>query len=170
MHTAHQHHNEDEHLPTRVLAELRHEVEALKKKISHPEAKMQELILEIESMKESVHELTTVFKKALEETKEQDFSKMLMGVQDSLQKVLGQNETIARGMVALSDKLEETPQKLSSPMPGMARHSLDLPPSMGPVRMAPRPMASMLERSAEELPPPPKMMEKKRVISEAFKE
>ena len=53
-------------IPHQLLSDLQHDVEALKNQLASPNTKMNELILEIESMKDSVHELTTVFQKALE--------------------------------------------------------------------------------------------------------
>ena len=50
-------------LPHQLLADLKYDIEALKKRLSQPDSKMQELILEIESLKDSIHELNTVFKR-----------------------------------------------------------------------------------------------------------
>ena len=61
---------EYEILPHQLLSDLKTEVEALKKKLTQPDAKANELILEIESLKDSVHELNVVFEKAMEEMKE----------------------------------------------------------------------------------------------------
>ena len=65
--------NEDyEILPHQLLSDLKGDVEALKKKLSRPDSKANELILEIESMKDSVHDLNELFNKALEDQKEED--------------------------------------------------------------------------------------------------
>ena len=63
---------EYELLPHKLLADLKDDVELLRKKLNQPETKINELILEIESMKDSIHELNTVFAKALEDTNEED--------------------------------------------------------------------------------------------------
>jgi len=164
-------------LPHQLLADLRYDVEALKKKLSEPDSKINELILEIESMKDAVHELTSLFQKVLEEAKEEDPSKLLRSV-------VSQNETIARGMIAISDKLEDFMSKQSAsestvrpalppslpPQPAMnVQHSMGLPQfGMGPERVAPR---SFMEPSMQPSqaapfdfpPPPPSAGNKKRV-------
>ena len=63
---------EYELLPHKLLADLKDDVEMLRKKLNQPETKINELILEIESMKDSIHELNNVFQNALEETKGED--------------------------------------------------------------------------------------------------
>ena len=58
---------EYEILPHQLLSDLKYDVEALKKKLTQPDNKINELILEIESLKDSIHELNIVFEKALQE-------------------------------------------------------------------------------------------------------
>ncbi|MBU0470726.1 MAG: hypothetical protein KKA62_00445 [Nanoarchaeota archaeon] len=148
---------EYEILPHKLLSDLKFDVEALKKKLTDPDTKTNELILEIESMKDSVHELNTVFEKALEMTKGQDLSKLIFDMNQKLEAVVNQNETIARGMIAISDKLEDFMQRQSprsSPSmassPGMAvKHTMG-PPQSTLGRTAPKPQGMM-----EEVPPPP---------------
>ena len=65
-------------LPHQILADLKSEVEALKKKLTQPDAKAQELILEIESLKDSIHDLTMIFQKALEDMKQEGDAAQLM--------------------------------------------------------------------------------------------
>src|SRR3989344_9560500 len=89
-------------LPHKLLSDLKYDVEALKKKLTHPDAKAVELILEIESLKDSIHELTSIFERAIEETKAEDLSKT---IKDRLDSVIKQNETIARGMIAKSESV-----------------------------------------------------------------
>jgi hypothetical protein len=112
-------------LPHQLLSDLKYDVEALKKKLSQPDTKMQELILEIESMKDSIHELNTVFKQAIEETKVEDPHQDIKTMREKMETVLSQNETIARGMVAISDKLEDfmghTPKSAINQPPGLAK-------------------------------------------------
>jgi len=174
-------------MPHQVLADLKYEVEALKKKLVEPDAKAQELILEMESLKDSLQELTTVFHKALEETKgEEDLGKQLKSSTEKLAMVISQNETIARGMVAISDKLDDFMRKQSS-APSMmptARHTMGMPPGMSGPRVAPPPMPSLgspfmppgeLESNPphlDDLPPPPPApggREKKKLISGLFR-
>ena len=54
-------------IPHQLLSDLKFDVEALKKKLTQPDAKINELLLELESVKDSVHDLHTIFQKALEE-------------------------------------------------------------------------------------------------------
>jgi len=144
-------------LPHQLLSDLKYDVEALKKKLSEPDAKAIELILEIESFKDSLHELTTVFQKALEEVKGEDnIAKTIKTLQEKIDDVVSQNETIAKGMIAISDKVEDFIQKqnlkpkmeASVPMnaPPMmlnpsVKHTVGLP-TPGMERMAPRPMVN----------------------------
>lgn len=99
---------EDEYeiFPHKVLQDLKEEVEALKKKLSEPESVAQELMGEMEDLKTTIKELNAVFKEALQDVKEEDSVKLLAALQNKVSAVLTQNETIARGMVAISDKLE----------------------------------------------------------------
>ena len=156
---------EYEIMPHKLLSDLKYDVEALKKKLTQPDAKADELILEIESMKDSLHELTTIFERAIEETKSEDLSKV---IKEKLDTVVKQNEVIARGMVAISDKLEEfmagesTKPKMHPSTPHMGteqvKHTMG-PPPMGGGRVAPTPSPHTMMHSA---PPPPPMGGKKR--------
>ena len=95
-------------LPHQILADLKNEVEALKKKLTQPDAKAQELILEIESLKDSIHDLTMIFQKALEDMKQEgDAAQLMKALTMKIEAVISQNETIARGMIAISDKVED---------------------------------------------------------------
>lgn len=156
---------EDEYeiLPHKLLADLKYDVEALKKKLMEPETKTNELILEIESLKDSIHELNVIFEKALEETKGEDLSKIILSLNDKMGTISNQNETIARGMVAIADKLEDFMEKqsgtkTSAPM----QHSLGLPPQATKGRVAPRPSMPLEDSNFGSLenmdlpPPPPK--------------
>jgi len=86
---------EYEILPHQLLSDLKNEVEALKKKILQPDTKANELILEIESLKDSIHELTNIFKKALEETKEEDLTRVIKAVNEKMEAVISQNEIMS---------------------------------------------------------------------------
>lgn len=140
---------EYEILPHKLLADLKEDVDALKKKLMEPDKKANELILEIESLKDAVAELNEIFRKTLEEIKGED------SVAKDIKKIVGQNETIARGMVAISDKLEEfmikfrqvSPPTMSAPPPRMVapspafyspQHMMSPPVTPGP-RFAPPP-------------------------------
>ena len=94
---------EYEVIPHKLLNDLKYDVEALQKKLTAPDSKSQELILEIESLKESIKELQNVFHKALDEMKEEDIYSALNKRLDS---VVKQSETIAHGMVAIAEKLD----------------------------------------------------------------
>ena len=144
-----------------LLSDLKEDVDSLRRKLVKPDAKAEELILEIESLKESIHELTIIFQKAVELTKEEDLSKT---IKDKLEMVIRQNETIARGMVAVSDKVDEfVGRKMMTPSPSSAlppmRHNLGQPPTMG--RMAPMPTAHV-GMDEMQLPPPPPLGARKR--------
>jgi hypothetical protein len=165
-------------LPHQLLSDLKYDVEALKKKLTQPDSKANELILEIESLKDSIHELHGIFKKALEKTDEEDIYKAIKRIDE----VVSQNETIAKGMIAISDKLEDFMSKQGSP--GMARpkpisspemrppqHSMGPPPPPGPGRVAPHPPMGPPGPGGIDMPPPPPRMEgdKKRSLGGLFK-
>ncbi len=177
--------NEDyEILPHQLLSDLKGDVEALKKKLSRPDSKANELILEIESMKDSVHDLNELFNKALEDQKEEDIYLSIKKLNARIDDVVGQNETIANGMIAISDKLEEfmgkhketlPPVRSNSEMgPGPSRmppsgqHTMGPPQMGGPGKVAPPPgMPQMPTEPVNaspgglDLPPPPPNMGKK---------
>lgn len=166
--------NNDEYeiLPRQLLADLKTEVELLKKKLTQPDSKVNELILEIESMKDSIHELNTVFQQALKETKEDDVIIKISDINRKLNDILNQNEVIAKGMLAISDKVDEFVGRSQSaslsigpaPLPqGMpARHEMGMPTMGGaPARMAPMPAMDNSALGGEvpnldvNFPPPP---------------
>jgi hypothetical protein len=166
-------------LPHQLLADLKYDVEALKKQLSNPNSKMQELILEIESMKDSIHELNNVFQNALEETKGEDPHKEIKLLKEKMETVLSQNETIARGMIAISDKLEDfmakgtsgpkvvTPEHVmrSTPPPMPGQHTMG-PPSSGSRTAPPLSMHDAppgLGAPSMDFPPPPPGPKNKRV-------
>ncbi len=178
---------EDENLPRQLLADLKSEVEALKKKLTQPDVKANELILEIESLKDSIHELNTVFQKALEQTKEEDLSKVIKIINQKLDTVATQNETIAKGMIAISDKLEDFmanqgQMNATAPRGGMTQpiqHIMGAPQMPGarmapPLQMEPSPFPeseypSPIRTDALPPPPPPGAGSKKRLIGTIFK-
>ncbi len=180
---------EYEILPHQLLIDLKEEVEALKKKLIQPDAKANELILEIESMKDAVHELTLLFQKALEQGREDDMGASLKTLFEKLDMVVRQNETIAKGMLAIADKLEDfmaVPGQAASPasaasaaMPQLVRHTIGMPAMRGP-RVAPPLMMPSMEPSMgftasrpeeSDFPPPPPApgKDKKKLISGLFK-
>lgn len=149
---------EYELLPHQIVADLKYDLEALKKKLSQPDTKANELILEIESMKDAVHELNVVFEKALQEMKEEDVSKTFQALLGRLDVVVSQNETIAKGMIAISDKLDDFMGKPGGRMPAVlpgtsTQHTMGMPTPLG--RMAPRPEAMSIASSPVDFPPPP---------------
>jgi predicted nucleic acid-binding Zn-ribbon protein len=129
--------DEYEILPHKLLEDLKFDVEALKKKLSEPETTSQELIAEIEDFKGTLRDLQNVFKEALQDLKEDDSAKLLHALQNKVETITTQNETIARGMVAISDKLDDF-MKHSSHQPTIIPHSFHpkmpsppKPPSLG---------------------------------------
>ncbi len=98
---------EYEIFPHKLLEDLKYDVEALKKKLTAPDTASQELVVEMEDLKSTIKELNNVFKEALEDIKNDDSAKLLKTLQTKIGTVVTQNETIARGMIAISDKLEE---------------------------------------------------------------
>ena len=152
-----------EMIPHQLLQDLKYDVESLKKKLSEPDAKSNELILEIESLKDSIHDLHLIFQKALEEMKsEGDVTSVIPQLKKQLDMVVSQNETIARGMIAISDKVDNWMQKgpaarSETPvvqMPPM-QHRIAPPPMMrGPSRVAP-PMQMPSMPGPGDFPPPP---------------
>ena len=177
--------DEYEMIPHKILSDLRYDIDALKKKLTQPDAKINELILEIESMKDAVHELTSIFQKSLDEIKQEgDVTKTIAAIKEKLDTVLTQNETIAKGMIAVSDKVDDfvagAPGVTQSPgmssRPAAFSNNPAMPPMMGPpishgpARMAPPPQmgfSGMSSAGSGELPesdegdfppPPPSMM------------
>ena len=163
---------EYELLPHKLLADLKDDVELLRKKLNQPETKINELILEIESMKDSIHELNTVFAKALEDTGEEDPHKTIKILENKVETILTQNEIIAKGMVAISDKLEDfmnkqttvpqktVPQQTPHPMPS-TQHIMGAPSMPGP-RTAPPAQMQSPGAGLDFPPPPPSAATKKR--------
>jgi len=135
------HKPEHEHLPHSLIVDLKHEVETLKKKLSQPDAKTHELILEIESMKDALHQLNVVFERALKEMKEEDLTKIFHTMLEKLNTIVTQNETIAQGMIAVSDKMDDFAGSASKQGMSLravtAQHTMGAPPLSG--RIAPRP-------------------------------
>ena len=174
-------------LPHQLLADLKSEVEALKKKLAQPDAKANEVILEMESLKDSIQELNTIFQKALEQTKEEDLAKVIKIINQKVDTAVTQNETIAKGMVAISDKLEDFMANQSQmgtgsmnvfPV-GTVQHTMGVPQMPGS-RMAPplqmespsfpeSDYPSPLRRAAPPPPPPPGAGSKKKLIGTIFK-
>ena len=157
--------NDYEILPHSLLEDLKYDVEALKKKLQEPETKTNELILEIESLKDSIHELNEVFKKALDNSADEDVFKAVSNLNERIDAVVTQNETIARGMIAISDKVDEfitsskgnanfgMQQGMPSSNPMMGRGSMQ--PSIAQGQRAPQ--ANMMGAVHSAIPPPPSM-------------
>lgn len=172
--------DEYEIIPHQLLSDLKFEVEALKKKLTQPDAKINELVLEIEGLKDSIHDLHTIFQRALEEVKGDDLGKTVALLRERMEMISRQNETIAQGMVAISEKVDDWMKSSSSsrpvqtPMPRpaqqmssrpemampsdqgqmRAQHQLGMPPVRGPARVAP-PLMPPMTSGMPDLPPPP---------------
>lgn len=174
-------------LPHQVIGDLKDEVEALKKRLSAPDTKINELILEIETLKDGIHELNTIFSRVLQEIKGDDdvHDKKVQEIAAKVDSILAQNETIAKGMVAIADKVDDfinsqggmnsqgsmrsramSNQAGMSPMgPPMgmsgSQFNMGMPPMPGPGRMAPPPNFNDLppltpqSASDDDFPPPP---------------
>jgi hypothetical protein len=174
-------------LPHKLLADLKEDVDSLRKKMNEPDQKINELILEIESMKDSINDLNTIFQKALAQTKDADPHQIIKVLAQRTETVLNQNETIAKGMVAISDKLEDwmetqhqvvnkpmpqhapiaqQQQQMAPPQMGTPQHSMG-PPEMPGNRTAPMP--SMEPQGTVDMPPPPPSSSKKKIIGGLFK-
>ena len=161
--------NDYEILPHSLLEDLKYDVEALKKKLQEPETKTNELILEIESLKDSIHELNEVFKKALDNSADEDVFKAVSNLNERIDAVVTQNETIARGMIAISDKVDEfissskgngsvgmqQSMPASNPMMGRGSMSSSMQPPTAQGQRAPQP--NMMGASHSAIPPPPSM-------------
>lgn len=141
----------DEHeiLSHKILEELKYDVEALKKKLSEPEAATQELITEMEELKLTAKELQNIFKEALHDIKEEDSNKLLLSLQNKIETVTTQNETIARGMVAISDRLDDFMKKQQSSFPSRSA------PSSFPSSTPPMPLRMSSPHSLSPRIPPP---------------
>lgn len=143
--------DEYELFPHKILEDLKDDVEALKKKLSEPETATQDLIAEIEELKTTLKELHNLFKEALQDIKEEDSAKLLAALQNKIEAVTTQNETIARGMIAISDKLEDFMRRSPSPslLPSPLSRISPPPASLSP----PGPYPSPVSRIA----PPPRL-------------
>ena len=142
-------------LPHKLMQDLQTDVELLKKKLTEPETKMNELILEIETLKDSIHELTTVFDKALSDTKDEDVYATITQLNNRLDSVITQNETIAKGMIAISDKVEDV---VSNSAGGKANQTVSVPNTS---QVAPGQMVPPTEAPAPTMPPPPPTTKKR---------
>jgi len=141
--------NEYEVLPHQLLEDLKYDVEELKKKLTQPDSKTQELVLEMESLKDSLRDLQQVFHTALEQTKGEDVGQTISNLRQKIESVVQQNETIAKALLTISDKLDDFMQggrKLPSlgggsalPQLTQVQHQMGMP-SLPGQRMAPRPM------------------------------
>lgn len=160
-------------LPHQVLQDLKGEVEQLKKRLMQPDAKMNELILEIESMKDSIHELHAVFQKALDEAKGEDVSTTIRTLKEKVENVVSQNETIAKALIAISDKIDDfTSNREVRPMarPGTPfqvpamQHNFGAPMMPGPARTAPPPMMAPPGMGMGMPPPPPSASKRKGIF------
>lgn len=170
-------------LSPQLLTMLKSDVDALKKKLSPPDAKANELILEMESLKDSLHELNTIFQKALEQSKEEDLAKVIKIISQKLDTAVTQNETIAKGMVAISDKLEDfmanQSQMRVAPPLGAPQHIMGVPQMSGSRMAPPLQMESPFPESdypspigadaAPPPPPPPGAAGKKKLIGTIFR-
>lgn len=90
--------------PTELVETLEKEVKALKEKLFQPDSHIQELIIEMDGLKEEIKQLKEIFKKALEATGEESSL--------NLEKLFEQNEKVAQAILAMNDKLERIEKSL----------------------------------------------------------
>jgi hypothetical protein len=130
--------------PHKMIEELKFDIEALKKKLLEPDKAAEELMAEMADLKEEIKELHNIFQETLNDIKEEDSAKLLKTMESKIETVNTQNETIARGMIAISDKLEDF---MSRSKPKVAQHAA-VPP------MGARPMgAPRAQAPAPQMPP-----------------
>jgi len=139
--------------PHKMIEELKFDIEALKKKLLEPDKAAEELMAEMADLKEEIKELHNIFQETLVDIKEEDSAKLLKVMENKIETVNTQNETIARGMVAISDKLEDFMQKNQGParmvhQTGAAQHTAMAPMGARPPVAPPRPPAP-----APQMPP-----------------
>jgi len=114
--------------PQKMIEELKYDIEALKKKLMAPDKAAEELMAEIADLKEEIKELHNIFQETLTDIKEEDSAKLLKTMENKIETVNTQNETIARGMVAISDKLEDFMTKSQGPTRMMPVQHTAIPP------------------------------------------
>jgi predicted RNase H-like nuclease (RuvC/YqgF family) len=159
-------------IPHKLLHDLRFDVEALQKKLTQPDVKINELILEIESMKDAIHDLNMVFERALEETKQEKPADQLQKVIERMDMVVSQNETIAQGMVAISDKVEQwmNSQQDTAQLNTSTRSTpVSQMPAMNSNRIVTPPMMSTAPMQYNDFPPPPPSMSSRKSLGGMFK-
>jgi len=151
--------DEYEIFPHKVLEDLKYDIGALKNKLSAPDTVAQELVAEMEDLKVTLKELNNIFKEALQDVKEEDTGKLLNSLYNKIETVTTQNETIARGMVAISDKLEEFMKGHERPSVRSNESSFKLSP---PLQTAAQPLP--LRSNANVTPPPPTKQKRKSIF------
>jgi len=114
--------------PQKMIEELKYDIEALKKKLMAPDKVAEELMAEIADLREEIKELHNIFQETLADIKEEDSGKLLKIMETKIETVNTQNETIARGMVAISDKLEDFMTKNQGPTRMMPVQHTAIPP------------------------------------------
>ena len=134
--------DEYELLPHKQIADLKKELERLKKGPT-PEARN-----EMERLNDSINNLLSLFKEAssqmhLEEQEATMVAEKLIPIEEKLDQILDQNQKIAEGIVALADLVKELKEdqkkkdrELPRPMTSMG------PQPMGPMGPGPYPRPS----------------------------
>ncbi len=125
---------EYEIIPHKILADLRDEIEAVKKRLATPVGALErEMMASMAELKSSIAQLNEMVKEAAKEvTKEEKTGAafQLKRLNDKMDKIGKQNEQIASALLAVANMVEN---KLRKPMPP--------PRPMGPPRMGmPKPM------------------------------
>src|SRR3989338_5660759 len=131
-----------EMVPHKILADLRDEVQALKEKITQPEAPSKELTATISSLQSSINQLLTIFNTALTSVKDepnvqQDVRMLVQSLNSRLSNLERQNEQIAKALIAFSGILERHETDGKEPRPIMPMDMQGMP--YASPRMPPRP-------------------------------
>lgn len=108
--------DEYEILPLKQIKELRLEVDQLKKNPLGNTNSAKDLFEAIENLTASVNFLTDILKNAVDQIKEDEVDtavhiKSNDNVQDKMTQLFSQNESIAKAILALSDKINEQEEK-----------------------------------------------------------
>ncbi|MFH0875855.1 MAG: hypothetical protein V1859_08000 [archaeon] len=111
--------NDDyELLPHEEIEKLKRELDRLKKSGTNPDA----LSGSMENLTDSINSLLRVFREASEEMKLDEHDSVMLSdkigpLAEKVDKVLEQNEKIAKGIIAIADMIEEMQARQKYPMP-----------------------------------------------------
>ena len=144
---------EYEIVPHQILADLRDEIDELKKRLAKPEEEVgKELLASMAELKLSLHDLLTIIKKAEEEMRKEekgvDLGRAINNLTKKVDELGHQNEEIAAALVSLGDTVDQM-SKRPAPAPMMPPpRPAPMPPPRAPPMPPPQP---------KPLPPEPEM-------------